>query len=56
MKQKSGDRANSMYINSLPGFENAVHEVYSPIHDTFTRYYGNNRAENPTKNSVFDSN
>lgn len=50
-----GDRANSKFINSLPGFENTVHEVYSLVHRTFTQYYGDNKASKPSKRSFFDS-
>ena len=51
-----GDRANSKFINSLPGFENTIHEVYTPKYGTFTEYYGDNKANNPSKKSYFDYN
>lgn len=51
--RNSGDRNNSKYINLIKGFENIIHEMYSPVHKTFTKYYGDERASNPSKSSVF---
>lgn len=52
----AGDRENSKLINSLPGFENTIHEIYTPKYRTFTEYYGDNKANNPSEKSYFDSN